>query len=154
MEVHREHAVSRAHQPPAAPLREHRDEEGASAVEFALIAPLLFMLVFGIIYFGIAFLNLQTLRSSVREGGRAAAVGAPTVEAVQAKVENAALGAIPDAGDVVVSRLCDGDESVGEDVTVSYDTRNLPEGGIVVSAPFLPVIHMTPIVSASFRCEV
>lgn len=122
-------------------------------MEFALIAPLLFMLIFGIIYFGIAFLNLQTLRSSVREGGRAAAVGA-TVETVRAKVDNAALGAIPDAGDVVVSRLCDGDESVGEDVTVSYDTRNLPEGGIVVSAPFLPVIHMTPIVSASFRCEV
>jgi Flp pilus assembly protein TadG len=122
-------------------------------VEFALIAPLLFMLIFGIIYFGIAFLNLQTLRSSVREGGRAAAVGA-TVEAVRAKVDNAALGAIPDAGDVVVSRLCDGDESVGEDVTVSYDTRNLPEGGIVVTAPFLPATHMTPIVSASFRCEV
>ena len=56
-----------------------RREEGASAVEFALIAPLLFMLVFGIIYFGIAFLRMQTLRSSVREGGRAAAVGAPTI---------------------------------------------------------------------------
>jgi Flp pilus assembly protein TadG len=154
VDEHREQAAPGARERAPKSLREHRDEEGASAVEFALIAPLLFMLIFGIIYFGIAFLNLQTLRSSVREGGRAAAVGAPTVEAVRAKVDNAALGAIPDAGDVVVSRLCDGDESVGEDVTVSYDTRNLPEGGIVVSAPFLPPIHMTPIVSASFRCEV
>lgn len=131
-----------------------RREEGASAVEFALIAPLLFMLVFGIIYFGIAFLRMQTLRSSVREGGRAAAVGAPTVAAIQAKVQDASLGSIPDAGDVVVSRLCDGEESVGEDVTVSYDTRDLPDGGIVVSAPFLPEMHLTPVISASFRCEV
>jgi len=153
VEEHRDHATPREDERAPAPRHERRDEEGASAVEFALIAPLLFMLIFGIIYFGIAFLNLQTLRSSVREGGRAAAVGAP-VETVRAKVDNAALGAIPDAGDVVVSRLCDGDESVGEDVTVSYDTRNLPEGGIVVTAPFLPAIHMTPIVSASFRCEV
>ena len=55
----------------------HR-QEGASAVEFALIAPLLFMLVFAIVYFGLAFMRMQTMRSAVREGGRAAAVGAPT----------------------------------------------------------------------------
>ena len=129
-------------------------EEGASAVEFALIAPLLFLLVFAIIYFGIAFLRMQTLRSSVREGGRAAAVGAPTTGEIQAKVQDASIGSIPDAGDVVVSRLCDGDGSVGEDVTVSYDTHNLPDGGIVVTAPFLPELRLTPVISASFRCEV
>jgi Flp pilus assembly protein TadG len=131
-----------------------RREEGASAVEFALVAPLLFMLVFGILYFGIAFLRMQSLRSSVREGGRAAAVGAPTVSEIQAKVQDASIGSIPNAGDVVVSRLCDGEDSVGEDVTVSYDTRNLPDGGIVITAPFLPELHLTPTISASFRCEV
>ena len=69
----------------------HR-EEGASAVEFALIAPLLFMIVFGILYFGVAFMKMQNLRSAVREGGRAAAVGAPTVGEVQSKVQTASLG--------------------------------------------------------------
>lgn len=131
-----------------------RREEGASAVEFALIAPLLFMVVFGILYFGVAFMKMQNLRSAVREGGRAAAVGAPTIGEVQSKVQAASLGTIPSAGDVAVSRLCDGDESAGEDVTVSYDTANLPDGGIVVSIPFVPTMHLTPTISASFRCEV
>jgi Flp pilus assembly protein TadG len=131
-----------------------RREEGAAAVEFALVAPLLFMLVFGIIYFGMAFMKMQTMRSAVREGGRAAAVGAPSVSDVQAKAQEASLGAIPNAGDVSVSRLCDGDDSVGEEVVVSYDTSNLPDGGIVITAPFLPELHLTPTISASFRCEV
>ena len=131
----------------------HR-EDGASAVEFALIAPLLFMIVFGILYFGVAFMKMQNLRSAVREGGRAAAVGAPTVGEVQSKVQTASLGSIPNAGDVSVNRLCDGEDSVGNDVTVSYDTANLPDGGIVVSIPFIPTMHLTPTISASFRCEV
>ncbi|MGZ8579860.1 MAG: TadE/TadG family type IV pilus assembly protein [Actinomycetota bacterium] len=131
----------------------HR-QEGASAVEFALIAPLLFMVVFGILYFGLAFMKMQNMRSAVREGGRAAAVGAPSVGEIQTKVQSASLGSIPNGGDVAVSRLCDGEDSVGEDVTVSYDTSNLPDGGIVVSIPFVPNMHLTPTISASFRCEV
>ncbi|MGZ8614343.1 MAG: TadE/TadG family type IV pilus assembly protein [Actinomycetota bacterium] len=131
----------------------HR-QEGASTVEFALIAPLLFMVVFGILYFGLAFMKMQNMRSAVREGGRAAAVGAPSVGEIQTKVQSASLGSIPNGGDVAVSRLCDGEDSVGEDVTVSYDTSNLPDGGIVVSIPFVPNMHLTPTISASFRCEV
>jgi len=131
----------------------HR-QDGASAVEFALIAPFLFMVVFGILYFGVAFMKMQNLRSAVREGGRAAAVGAPTIGEIQTRVHEASIGSIPNAGDVAVSRLCDGEESAGEDVTVSYDTANLPDGGIVVSIPFVPTIHLTPTISASFRCEV
>ena len=69
-------------------------------MEFALIAPLLFMLIFGILYFGIAFMKMQNLRSAVREGGRAAAVGAPTIGEVQSKVQDASIGSIPNAGDV------------------------------------------------------
>ena len=53
-----------------------RREEGASAVEFAILAPLLFMLLFGIIGFGLAFLQVQSIRTAVREGGRYAATGA------------------------------------------------------------------------------
>ncbi len=64
----------------------HR-QDGASAVEFALIAPLLFMIVFAILYFGVAFMKMQNLRSAVREGGRAAAVGAPTIGEVQTRVQ-------------------------------------------------------------------
>jgi hypothetical protein len=45
-------------------------------VEFALIAPVLFMLIFAILGFGIAFMQLQTIRGAVREGARISAVGA------------------------------------------------------------------------------
>jgi Flp pilus assembly protein TadG len=43
-------------------------------VEFAIVAPLLFVLVFGIIDFGLAFYTLNNLTSAVREGARYASV--------------------------------------------------------------------------------
>lgn len=50
-------------------MREH-GEQGASAVEFALILPLLLLLVFGIIQFGVVFFEYQGLQASAREGAR------------------------------------------------------------------------------------
>lgn len=50
-------------------------ERGASAVEFALVLSLLFLLLFGIIQFGIAFNRYQGLQAAAREGARIAAVG-------------------------------------------------------------------------------
>ena len=135
-----------------------RHEGGASAVEFALIAPLLFMLLFGIIGFGLAFLRVQSIRTAVREGGRTAAVGAPVATTQQTTV-SASSGYIPDdqAGQVAVSSSLAGrctPNNIGDDVTVTYDTSNLPEGGVIVRIPLLPDIVMTPVITASFRCEV
>jgi Flp pilus assembly protein TadG len=134
--------------------RLHR-EDGASAVEMALLAPLLFILVFGIIEFGLAFLQVQSIKTGVREGGRAAAVGWSET-AVQQKTIDASSGAIPDSplSDVGVSQQCTA-QNIGSDVIVSYDTTNLNEGdGIVVRIPMLPDIHLTPDIKAQFRCEV
>jgi Flp pilus assembly protein TadG len=50
------------------------NRRGAVAVEFALVLPLLMMLVFGIIDFGRAYYTLNQIISSVREGARYAAV--------------------------------------------------------------------------------
>lgn len=47
-----------------------RDERGAVLVEFALIAPILLVLLFGIVDFGIAMSNQVALRQGVREGAR------------------------------------------------------------------------------------
>jgi len=58
-------------------IRRHRiikSEKGASAVEFALILPILIILVFGIVEFGIAFNNYITITHAAREGVRIAAV--------------------------------------------------------------------------------
>ena len=49
-------------------------EDGVAVVEFALVAPLLFILVFGIIDLGRAYATLNQLAASAREGARFAAV--------------------------------------------------------------------------------
>jgi Flp pilus assembly protein TadG len=132
-----------------------RREDGASAVEFALVTPLLFMLVFGIIGFGLAFLQVQSIRTAVREGGRAAAVGAP-MGTVQQKTVDASSGSIPTGqkANVLVSPAQCTPNTIGDDVSVTYNTANLPDGGVIVRIPLIPDIVMHPVISASFRCEV
>ncbi len=133
-----------------------RREEGASAVEFAILAPLLFILLFGIIQFGIAFLHVQTIRTAVREGGRLAAVGG-SVQEVRTKTAQSSLGYIANSNHVAVSPnpqtgpVCTA-QTIGDDATVSFDTES--EGGIDVHIPLMPTIHLHPTISANFRCEV
>jgi Flp pilus assembly pilin Flp len=56
-------------------LRLFKNDKGASAVEFALILPILVTLVFGIFQFGIAFNNKIALNHAANVGARLAAVG-------------------------------------------------------------------------------
>jgi Flp pilus assembly protein TadG len=132
-------------------------ERGAAAVEFAIVAPLLFMLVFAVIQFGIAFMQVQTIRGAVREGGRAAAVGG-TVDDAQTRVMIAATGTIPDSlkGSISVTSSCvKGTNQAGTDVAVAFPVGALNGGtGIQVEIPFIPTITLDPIVTAHFRCEV
>jgi Flp pilus assembly protein TadG len=51
-----------------------RDERGQSMTEFAVILPILVVLLFGIVQFGILFNNYVTLTDAARAGARAAAV--------------------------------------------------------------------------------
>lgn len=52
-------------------IRKHGLEKGASAVEFVLILPLLLLLVFGIIEFGLLLYNKAMITNASREGARA-----------------------------------------------------------------------------------
>ena len=56
-----------------------RHESGAAAVEFALVVPVLLLIVFGIFNFGFLFSQQLTLNNGVREGDRRAVVYGPTV---------------------------------------------------------------------------
>lgn len=86
--------------------RFRRDDRGAAAVEFALVLPILVVLVFGIVDFGRALFAYNYLTSAVREGGRFAAVqeSASAEAAVQARMvdylgqlNSLALPAVPAA---------------------------------------------------------
>jgi Flp pilus assembly pilin Flp len=55
--------------------RVKRTERGAMAVEFALIFPIVFAVMFGIIQYGIYFWGRSTVAASARESARQLAVG-------------------------------------------------------------------------------
>jgi Flp pilus assembly protein TadG len=52
-----------------------RGQDGASMVEFAIVLPLLLLLIYGIISFGAQFLVLQTIKQAASDGARAAIAG-------------------------------------------------------------------------------
>jgi Flp pilus assembly protein TadG len=52
-----------------------RNERGQTLTEFAIVLPILALLLFGVIQFGIAFNNYITLTDAVRAGARKGAVG-------------------------------------------------------------------------------
>ena len=56
-------------------VRGRHSERGAVAVEFALIFPLVFAVMFGIIQYGIYFWGRSTAAASARESARQLAVG-------------------------------------------------------------------------------
>jgi Flp pilus assembly protein TadG len=62
-----------------------RNRQGAAVVEFAIIAPLFFMMVFGMIEFGRAIMVQQVLTNASREGARVAVLDSQTPTATQVK---------------------------------------------------------------------
>lgn len=118
-------------------LRRARGREGgASVVEFALVVPLLLMLVFGIIEFGIVMAQKATVASAAREGARfgsvnlyASAMGSPRdcAEVIARTRENAVtLGMSPSDLAVTVSR--------GSDVASATAVCNASANGLVTGA--------------------
>ena len=86
----------------------HRDELGAAVVEFALVVPVLFLIIFAVIDFGRALWTLNVISSGVREGARAAAVETATNYEAVAKAKtvayiNGILGTSLTATDVDVN---------------------------------------------------
>lgn len=83
-------------------VRGIRSERGAALVEFALVVPLLMMMMCAAIDFGLAVYTLNNLTAAVREGGRYAAVidkttwntnaGAAAQDSVRNRVYNYIVG--------------------------------------------------------------
>jgi len=78
-------------------VRTKREERGAAAVEFAILLPLLVMLVFGIVEFSILYNRQQGLHAAAREGAREAALPTSTQSDIDDRVRDALDGVLSDA---------------------------------------------------------
>ena len=70
-----------------------RGRTGAAAVEFAMVAPLFFLMLFGIIEFGRGMMVQQVIIQASREGAREASLPEATVDSVKDVVQEFAADA-------------------------------------------------------------
>ena len=126
-------------------LRSNKDR-GAQLVEFALLAPLLILLVLGIVEFGWLFSQNNDVKHGAREGARAAAVN---------RGDNTfLLSSTCDAMDLTAPATVDFDDSGSGDigttgvVTVTSSPTSLSGLGIIEA--FLPATLTS---SIEFRLE-
>jgi Flp pilus assembly protein TadG len=119
-----------------------RDQRGTAVVEFALIAPLLFMILFGIIDFGRALNYYNQLTQLAGQGARAAAVSnnpngtAASSTSIQTAIKNSATGGLGNGISVCITNTPSAPK-VGQAVTfrTQYSFTFLPFIGALVSSP-------------------
>lgn len=69
-------------------IRSSHQRPGTQAVEFAMVAPLFFIIIFGLLELGRGFMVMHLLSNSAREGCRYALEHAPTNSGIQDQVKN------------------------------------------------------------------
>ena len=121
-----------------------RREEGAAAVEFAIVSTILFLIVFGITEFGRTYSQYEVLQGAAREGARRAAVGATLPQVQQAVTQAADPYTL--TNQPTMDRTCTPD-AAGQPVTVSWNQS------FQISIPFLPPANITRTIKGVFRCE-
>lgn len=128
-------------------------EEGVAAVEFALILPVLALMLFGILEFGRVWSQYQVFQGAAREGARCAAVASTSDCVVQDEIDQAAAPYEPD-GNATIQVLGGGGgpegcttSDRGKDVQVSWDQP------LQLNIPFWSNASVTATVKAVFRCE-
>jgi len=128
-----------------------RREDGAVAVEFIIIAPILIIILFAIIEFGLVWTRLENYVGAAREGARYAAVRCQPDSSsgcsnalIETRVKNASAYAI--SGSPVANVQC-GSSTIGQLVTVSWNQT------ISYSIPFFGAHSYTDTIKAAFRCE-
>ena len=126
-------------------------EEGVAAVEFALILPVLALLLFGTLEFGRVWSQYQLYQGAAREGARCAAVKIDSDCVIEDEITQAAEPfTVNKPVDVKIIGGPSGPcttSTIGQDVQVSWQ-QNLE-----VNIPFWNDVTLTPTVKAVFRCE-
>ena len=111
------------------PLSRPRGDRGASAVEFALVVPLLLAVLFSIIDLGFAINRYTVLNNAAREGVRAASLSASKSEVD--KVVNDSLSDLK--GKVTVTVSC---KTPLGGTCASWDANRTSGGVAVVTATY------------------
>lgn len=112
-------------------------DRGAAAVEFALVLPLLLILVFGIIDFGFMVNRASLINNAARDGAREGSLHGTKSEV--AAVATAALGGVPGATVAVTCKKPDA-SACG----VNYDAAIASGGTTVVTITYVHEM-ITPI---------
>lgn len=120
--------------------RGRRRERGAVAVEFALLLPILLLIVFGIIQYGMYFWAMQGGSDIARDAARLSAVGNPaTCPAFQGAVRSEVESLTGTGSTASITRsYSPGPPAtvVGSIVTVRLEFRSLD-----LKLPFLPFVN-------------
>ncbi|WP_224279551.1 TadE/TadG family type IV pilus assembly protein [Nocardioides lacusdianchii] len=141
-----------------------RGERGASAVEFALVMPILLLMLVGIINFGLLFGQNLALSNAARQAARYAVVQGNSCDAVKGQAVSAASPLVSmTTANVTVSRpglaSCSGatteackssNVNLTDNVTVTLTyTAQVPVGS------FVPGLGSTKVLTGKgvFRCE-
>lgn len=104
--------------------RPPRKQEGAAAIEFGLIAPILILLVFGIMSFGILFAQTLALSNAARQGARLGAVGNRTCPELVAETRNSATSINIKTANITVQILRGPSVSTATEITASAPCSN------------------------------
>ncbi len=123
-------------------------ERGAGLAEFALVLPILLMILFGIIEFGFALRRSQAIEAAAREGGRLASLQSTSAADVADRVGQALGLTTFDAPPVISvdpSGGCAGREGQSVTVTVSAPHR--------ISIPLVIDRDLTLTGQSVYRCE-
>ena len=99
-----------------------RRRKGATVVEFAMVAPVVFLFVLGAVMFDGVLMTQNTLTAAAREGGRVASLphvasGETVVNAVEERLRQG--GADPELATIVVDPPALGGLISGSEVTVT-----------------------------------
>lgn len=129
---------------------DRRADTGAVLVEFAFIVPILMMLLFGIIQFGVAYDRQQTVTASARQGARFAIVDNADRDQINARVKSSlATAGMDSTATIVITPVafepCDGRS--GEDVSVKVTVPHK------LDIPFVGRRTATLVAESIFSCE-
>lgn len=109
-----------------------RGESGQALYEFAIIVPVLFLLLMGMLEFGFVFLHHLTLEYATREGARAgAAMADGSVNDSRCNSGNGTIGA-PQVDPLIIAAVQRVLTSTGSQLTLSDGTNGIPQTTITI----------------------